>query len=77
MKQADREKLLQLEQRILEADERLTAARNALEEAKRTGADTPEMATAIGLMTESLSAMITYRDLLLRALRSSAKAEAD
>jgi hypothetical protein len=71
----NRDRLLALERRILEADERLVAAQNALEEAKRTGRDTPEMSKALTLMEESLNAMTTYRELLLNAIRSSAAAD--
>ena len=62
--------LLALEQRILEADERLTAAQNALDQAKQQGLATPDMEHTVSLMQDSLSAMTTYRQLILNAARS-------
>lgn len=77
MQKMHRDNLLVVERRILQADERLTAAQNALEDAKRAGTATPEMEKMVLLIEESLSAMSTYRSLLLTAIRSGLKGAAD
>ena len=78
MEKSNRAKLLDIERRILAADERLVAAQNAFEEAKRNGVSTPEMESTIQLTEETLTAMRTYRDLLLNAIRlAAAEIEAD
>jgi hypothetical protein len=73
MDKEHRERLLDVERRILVADERLTAAQNLLDDAKARGLATPEMQVSVQLMDESLAAMRTYRDLVLSAVRSLAE----
>jgi hypothetical protein len=64
-------KLLEVEQRTLMADERLTAAQQSLEQAKRKGVATAEMQRNISLIEGSLAAMSAYRNLLVNAVRAT------
>jgi hypothetical protein len=56
----------------LAADERLAAARNTLDEAKRLHVETPERQATVRLMEQALLASRTCRDLPANAIRSAA-----
>ena len=77
MQKVDRERLLEIERRILEADEKLLAAQKGLAVAGCGDGTNCGMRRHVSLMATALQDLRTYRDLLITALHSAREAGGD